>query len=296
MSSPIKNLERAIPLAPFYMILGMLLVPIMDGTAKVLVTTYPVEQVVWGRYFFHLITLIPLFVILRQKPSLKPKRIKLQLMRALFLLADTALFFGALFFIPLANGTAVFFTSPLIMTALAPLILREKVGYHRWGAVLVGFVGALFVLKPSADGEFIGYLMALGSAVFYALYLLLTRKLSNSSTPLDTLLFTAIVGTVIMSLFLPLNWVMPDTKGWLLMLMTGLLGTLSHFFIIKALDRGDASHLASLMYAEIISATIFGVIVFGDFPGLLTWIGMIIVVISGLYILKRQQKSANVDT
>lgn len=277
-------------LASFYMILGMLLVPIMDGTAKVLVATYPVEQVVWGRYFFHLITLIPLFLFLRQKPSLKPKRIGLQLTRALFLLADTALFFGALFFIPLANGTAVFFTSPLIMTALAPLILREKVGYHRWGAVLVGFLGALFVLKPSADGEFIGYLMALGSALFYALYLLLTRKLSNSSTPLDTLLFTAIVGTVIMSLFLPLNWVMPDTKGWALMLITGLLGTLSHFFIIKALDRGDASQLASFMYAEIISATIFGIIVFGDFPGILTWIGMTIVVISGLYILKRQQK------
>lgn len=281
-------------LAALYMILGMLMVPLMDGTAKILVASYPVGQVVWGRYFFHLITLMPLFLIFRQKPSIKPAKLSLQFSRALFLLGDTALFFGALFFIPLANGKAVFFASPLIMTALAPLILRERVGRHRWIAVLVGFSGTLFVLNPNADGELIGYLLAFGSAAFYAIYLLLTRKLSTSSTPLNTLLFTALVGTIIMTVFLPFNWVTPDTTGWMLMLATGILGTLSHFFIVKALESGDASQLAPFSYAEIISATVFGIMVFGEFPDPLTWIGISIVIASGLYILKRERKRPSI--
>jgi len=272
------------------MVLAMLLVPLMDGTAKLLISNYPLVQVVWGRYFFHLLTLSPLFIIFKQKPSLFPKRIGLHLTRALFLLGDTALFFGALLFIPLANGKAVFFVAPLIMTALAPVILKEKVGLHRWAAVIVGFSGTLFILNPEAEGESLGYLMAFGAASFYAVYLLLTRKLTTASSPLNTLLFTAIVSTIVLSCLLPFDWVMPDLNGWLLMLATGLLGTLSHFFIIKAFEGGDASQLAPFTYAEIISATLFGVIVFGDFPGISTWGGICIVAASGLYILRRERK------
>jgi len=256
-----------------------------------LVKDYPVLQVVWGRYFFHLLTLLPLFFIFNERINLKPGKIKLQLTRALFLLGDTALFFAALAFIPLANGKAVFFVSPLIMTALAPFVLNEKVGRHRWIAVLVGFSGTLFILKPEAEGEWAGYLLAFGSAVLYAIYLLLTRKLSAAASPLGTLLFTAVTGTAVMSFFLPLNWTAPDVAGWGLMLTTGLLGTLSHFFIIKAFEGGDASKLAPFAYAEILSATVFGMIVFNQFPGILVWVGISIVVSSGLYILKRERRN-----
>ena len=289
MTSFAGNSAKSARLAPLFMILGMLLVPVMDGTAKLLVRDYPVLQVVWGRYFFHLLTLLPLFFIFGERLSFKPAKIKLQTIRALFLLGDTALFFAALSFIPLANGKAVFFVAPLIMTALAPFILSEKVGWHRWGAVLVGFSGTLFILQPEADGQWLGYLLAFGSAAFYAVYLLLTRKLRSAASPLNTLLFTAMVGTVIMTVLLPFDWRTPDLTGWLLMLATGILGTLSHFFIIKAFEGGDASHLAPFTYSEIISATIFGVIVFGHFPGTSTWIGISIVMASGLYILKRER-------
>ncbi len=267
----------------------MLLVPVMDGTAKLLIVDYSLGQVIWGRYFFHLLSLIPLFILLKQKPTLRPKKTGLQLARALFLLGDTALFFAALFFIPLAMGKAIFFAAPLIMTALAPLLLNEKVGYHRWGAVLIGFSGTLFIINPGPGGDVFGYLLAFGAAAFYAIYLLLTRKLSTSSSPLNMLLFTAVVGTVIMTFVLPFIWIMPDLKGWLLMLATGLLGTLSHFLLIKAFEKGNASSLAPLSYTEIVSATIFGVIVFGNFPDLWTWIGISIVIASGIYILNRQR-------
>ncbi len=289
MISNDKSANSKAALAPIYMILAMLMVPLMDGTAKLLVVDYSVTQVVWGRYVFHLITLLPLFFLAREKPSLKSGKPVLQTTRALLLLGDTALFFAALSFIPLANGKAVFFVAPLIMTALAPIVLKEKVGLHRWLAVLVGFSGTLFILQPQDDGEFIGYLLAFGSAAFYALYLLLTRKLVRDSSPLNTLLMTAIVGTGIMSLLVPFDWQAPDLPGWGLLLLTGLLGTVSHFLIIKAMEAGDASHLAPFAYSEIVSATLFGVIVFGHFPGLSTWIGISIVMASGLYILHRQR-------
>lgn len=278
-------------LAPTYMILAMLLVPLMDGTAKLMVAEYPLTQVVWGRYIFHLLTLLPLFYLAKERPSLSTGKRKLQITRGLFLLGDTALFFGALSFIPLANGKAVFFAAPLIMTALAPLILKEKVGIHRWGAVLVGFSGTLFILNPNAEGDFIGYILALGSAAFYAIYLLLTRKLSTDAGPLNTLLMTAVIGSVLTSFLLPFGWKAPDLYGLGLMIAMGALGTLSHYFIIKAFEGGDASQLAPLTYSEIVSATIFGMVVFGHFPDLMTWIGISIVIASGLYILHRQRHS-----
>ncbi|MEH6494953.1 MAG: DMT family transporter, partial [Pseudomonas marincola] len=153
-----------------------------------------------------------------------------------------------------------------------------------------GFSGTLLILQPEADGEWFGYLLAFGAAAFYAIYLLLTRKLAATSSPLNTLLYTAIIGTLIMSIVVPFEWTTPDLRGWLLMLATGVIGTLSHFFIIKAFEGGDASHLAPFTYSEIISATLFGVIVFGQFPGISTWIGISIVMASGLYIFKREQK------
>ncbi|MEH6474887.1 MAG: DMT family transporter [Sneathiella sp.] len=293
MINSAKNSAKSARLAPLFMITGMLLAPIMDGTAKLLVEDYSFSQVVWGRYFFHLLSLLPLFLLFGERPTFARAHIKWQTIRALFLLGDTALFFAALAFIPLANGTAVFFVAPLIMTALAPLVLSEKVGWHRWAPVLVGFSGTLLILQPEADGEWFGYLLAFGAAAFYAIYLLLTRKLAATSSPLNTLLYTAIIGTLIMSIVVPFEWTTPDLRGWLLMLATGVIGTLSHFFIIKAFEGGDASHLAPFTYSEIISATLFGVIVFGQFPGISTWIGISIVMASGLYIFKREQTQPN---
>lgn len=270
----------------------MLLVPVMDGTAKFLTKDYDVAQVVWARYVFHLITLIPLLIFSGQLQRAWPKNLRLQITRAAFLLGDTFLFFAALALIPLANGKAVFFVAPLIMTALSPWILKEKVGLRRWSAVAVGFVGALVILRPDLEGISWGYALALGSAILYALYLLYTRKLSQSSPPLVTLLVTALFGTAVMSVIVIFYWKMPDLNGWGLMLVMGALGTFSHYLIIKAFEFGEVPMLAPFTYAEIISATLFGLIVFGQFPELWTWIGIVIVVASGIYISQREWKKS----
>jgi len=272
------------------MVTAMLLVPIMDGTAKLLMQKFDVVQVVWARYAFHFLTLIPLLAISGQIELSVPANFKLQLVRAMFLLGDTFLFFAALALIPLANGKAVFFIAPLVMTALSPLILKEKVGRRRWTAVGIGFLGALVILRPDVQGISWGYALALSSAVLYALYLLYTRKLAKSSPPMVTLLVTAIFGTVIMSVAVPFYWTGPDLTDWLLMLAMGALGTLSHYLIIKAFEWGEMPMLAPFTYAEIVSASLFGLIVFGQFPDPWTWIGITIVIVSGIYISRREFK------
>lgn len=268
----------------------MLLVPVMDGTAKLLTQSFDVVQVVWARYAFHFLTLIPLLAMSNQIEFCIPKNFKLQIVRAAFLLGDTFLFFAALALIPLANGKAVFFVAPLIMTALSPFILKEKVGQRRWTAVFIGFAGALVILRPDIQGISWGYALALASAALYALYLLYTRKLAKSSPPLVTLLVTAVFGTAIMSAVVPFYWTAPDLTGWLLMLAMGALGTVSHYLIIKAFELGEMPMLAPFTYAEIVSASIFGLIVFGQFPDLWTWIGITIVIASGIYISRREFK------
>ncbi|MEH6497646.1 MAG: DMT family transporter [Sneathiella sp.] len=272
------------------MVIAMLLVPVMDGTAKLLTQSFDVVQVVWARYAFHFLTLIPLLAMSNQIEFSIPKNFKLQIVRAAFLLGDTFLFFAALALIPLANGKAVFFVAPLIMTALSPFILKEKVGRRRWTAVFIGFAGALVILRPDIQGISWGYALALASAVLYALYLLYTRKLAKSSPPLVTLLVTAIFGTAIMSAVVPFYWSSPDLTGWLLMLAMGALGTVSHYLIIKAFELGEMPMLAPFTYAEIVSASVFGLIVFGQFPDLWTWIGITIVIASGVYISRREFK------
>lgn len=266
----------------------MLLVPVMDGTAKLLTQNFHVVQVVWARYAFHFLTLIPLLVVSGQIEIRIPANLRLQLVRAAFLLGDTFLFFAALTFIPLANGKAVFFIAPLVMTALSPLILNEKVGRRRWVAVIVGFLGAIVILRPDVQGISWGYMLAIGSAVLYALYLLYTRRLAKSSSPMVTLLVTAVFGTAIMTAIVPFYWTAPGTKDWLLMLAMGSLGTLSHYLIIKAFEWGEMPMLAPFTYAEIVSASIFGLIVFGQFPDLWTWVGIAIVIVSGVYISQRE--------
>jgi drug/metabolite transporter (DMT)-like permease len=269
------------------MVFAMLLVPLMDGTAKYLTSDYPVLQIVWARYAFHLLSLLP-FIIWKLRPGeLLPAPLTLQIIRALVLNADTFLFVAAMALIPLADGKAIFFAAPLVMTALAPLMLKETIGPRRIIAVVVGFIGALVIMRPDMQGIELGHALALGSAILYAIYMLLTRKVSGAGSILTTLAFPALVGTITLSFIMPFQWQAPDLNGWLLMLLLGALGAFSHYALIQAFYHSDAGTLAPFAYTEIISAVLFGLIVFDQLPDVWTWIGMAIVIASGLYVTFR---------
>ena len=286
-----KNVVTGISL----MLLSMTIIPIMDGLAKVLTADYPIAEVVWGRYFFHLLYLLPV-VIFRYGPSaLLPRHMGLQIIRGGLLLSSTVCFFAAIAEMPLADSLALVFIYPVIVTALSSILLGEKVGIRRWAAISVGFLGALVIIRPGFNNIDSGTIYAIAAGAIYALYVIATRKLSGSAPPLVTLTFTALLGAAIMSVWVPFEWVAPNSFDWSLMAAMGACAALGHFLLIKALDHAPASVLAPFGYSEIIMATIIGFVVFGDFPDAITWLGVGVITLSGIYISFRERK-ANILT
>lgn len=274
------------------MLAAMAVVPLMDGVAKHLSATFPVLQVVWARYIFHLLILLPVVLWRHGASALLLRNPWLQIVRGGFLLGSTLLFFTAIAVMPIADALALVFVAPLAVTALSPLVLGERVGPRRWTAVSVGFVGVLVIVRPGLGAFHPGMLLALGAGVVYAFYSLATRRLSGSAPPLVTLVYTALLGALVMSAVVPAVWTPPGTKAWLWMVLMGSLAAAGHFLVIKSFEHAEASLLAPLGYSEIVMATVVGYLAFGDFPDFWTWVGVAIVIASGVYVSLRERRVA----
>lgn len=270
-----------------WMLLTMLMFVSMDTCAKTLVQIYPTMQVVWARYFFQVVILL---VVLAPKLTtlVKTASLPFQLLRSMFLLGATLCFFTGLNTVQLAEASAIMYSAPLIVTALAPFILKEKVGIRRWVSVLVGFIGALVIIRPGQSALGIGAVWMLGAAASYACYQLSTRALSYQDSPLTTLFYSALLGALIMSVVAPFNFVMPDTTGWVIMFLAGLFGTIGHYCMIKAFTNAEASAIAPYTYSNLIWATLIGFFVFGALPDVWTYVGAGIIIAAGLYIMHRE--------
>ena len=281
------------PLAAILLILlGMVIVPFMDATAKGLSDDYHLVQIVWARYFFHFVLIAPLVLLRFGTKALTPPRMLAQVIRGGLLLASTALFFAAIARMPLADALALVFIAPLIVTALSPWILGEQVGLRRYSAVGVGFIGVLIIVRPGMGVFDLGALLAMAGGTTFAFYLLSTRRLSGTAPALVTLAFTALLGAVVMTLLLPFFWRTPEAGDLLLMLSMGLIAAIGHLCVIRAYEWAEASMLAPFSYSEIITMTLVGYIFFGDFPDFWTWVGIVVVCGSGIYISLRERKRA----
>lgn len=280
------------PLLGVSLLLGALvLMPLMDGVAKLLSTRYPVIEVVWARYFFHLAIMLPVVAWRYGLHTLALRHPGLQVLRGGFLLLATLTFFGAISLVPLADALALGFVAPLVTTALSRLVLKERIGPRRWAAVCAGFVGVVVVMRPGSGALQWGALLALGTGCAYACYSITTRYLSGSAPPLVTLTYTAMLGAVLMSAIVPAYWVTPAPGDLLLMLAMGLLAAGGHFLIIRAYEHAPASLLAPYGYVEIVTATTVGFVMFGNFPDAWTWVGVVIIVGSGVYIGVREGRA-----
>jgi len=271
-------------------LVAMTLVPMMDGLAKLLSARYPVMEIVWARYFFHLMILLPVVLSRYNRRDLLPKRPLLQVIRGGLLLLSTILFFAAIAVMPIADALALVFVSPLLVTALSPFLLGETIGPRRWAAVIVGFVGALIIIRPGIADIDTGTVLALSAGIVYALYMVATRKLSGTAPPLITLAYTALMGAIAMSAAVPFFWVAPTLDDLAMMMAMGGLAALGHYFLIKAVERAPVSLLAPFGYSEIVMATLIGYVVFGDFPDNWTWAGVAVIVVSGIYISLRERR------
>lgn len=263
----------------------------IDATAKHLLVTYPLVQVMWGRFFFHLLVVValtgPRFIT-----RLGTRVPALQAARSLLLLTTTGLFFAGLRTVQLAEASAIMFLAPIIMTVLSVPILGEMVGVRRWTGVAVGFAGAMIIVRPGGGFMEVGAALLLTAAVSNAAYQLITRKIRGVDHPMTTLFYTALAGTVVLSAAAPFAWVTPTWTDWGLMALTGVCGGLGHLCLIRAFQSAPAAAVAPFSYTGLVWATIFGFTMFGDLPDRWTAVGATVIAASGLYIFYREQSLA----
>ena len=265
-----------------------MIVPIMDAFAKHLSNSMDVFQIAWARYFFSAFFTLSLMIIFYRKTIVWSKNPKLQLLRGLVLAFSTLCFFYSISVISLPKALTLAFVAPITCTAFSPIFLNEKVGIRRWSAVLVGFLGALIVIRPGFIEVNLATLAAVSCGICYGFYFIITRKLSTSDNSLLTLLFTSVVGLLIMSIFTPYVWVKPSLNEWIIMALIGFIASVAHLFIIISLKYADASKLAPLGYTEIITNIIISYYFFHELPDNWTYLGLFIIVLSGLYISRRE--------
>jgi drug/metabolite transporter (DMT)-like permease len=267
-----------------FMLCTVMCFAVLETTAKYLTRFYPVPQVVWGRYTIHMLLMLVLLGPRMRLDLVRTAQPGSQLIRATLLLGSTLCNFGAVSVLPLAEVKAITFVSPLLVTLFAVWLLHEKVSRDKWLAVIVGFAGTLFIVRPGSAMLSPPAALALGSALCYSLYQIMTRRLSDDEDPLVTLFYTALVGFIAMSLFAPLISRPVTLPHLLLFLLLGSLGALGHYLLIRALELERASTLSPIGYLQLLWVTLLGFVVFGDLPDLQAVLGMLIIVGSGLYV------------
>ena len=272
-----------------WVILATFLFVTMDATVKALLRDgYELPQVIWGRYFFHVLLLV-IVLAPRIRTVAQSGNLKLQLTRSVLMLLTTSLFFAGLMFVPLAEASAMMLLSPLVVTALAMPILKEPVGPRRWAGVVLGMLGAMIIIRPGSEFISLGILLPAAAACSFAIYQVSTRYLSEADPILTTLFFTALVGAVITSMVAPFYWTPPSSKAWMLLITAGVCGGIGHFALIKALTLSPASIIAPYSYLNLIWATIYGFVLFAELPDMWTICGAAIITGSGLYVYHRER-------
>ena len=268
--------------------------PFMDTIAKYLSSELSFFQITWARYFFTVFFTLPFMFFFFRKNLTWSENPKLQILRGLTLLVANICFFYSISIISMAKALTLAFVAPLITTALSPIFLGEKVGIRRWTAVLIGFVGSLVVIRPGFLEFNLATIAALGTGCFYGIYLVITRKLHSTDSPLLTLLITGVVGAVIASFIVPFVWINPTPVQWSLLALMGIFACLGHILLIYSLKYAEASKLAPLGYSEIITNIIIGFYVFSDMPDKWTFAGLFVIILSGIYVWKREVKFKNI--
>ena len=260
----------------------------LDTAAKHVTQELPPAVAVFGRYAVAF--LISLAVVFRSGgPQLLVTRHPvLQAFRGVLLMVSTILNFIAMMHLQLAQTAAIFFTIPLWVCALSVPLLGEHVGWRRWLAVIVGFLGVLVIMRPGSDSFHWAMLLSIASSFCGAVYNIVTRKVGGSDRAETSLFYVGFVGAIAAATPLPLLWQTPHGLQWLLIIFMGLAGAIGHLMLIQAHRLAPASALAPFLYTQIVWMIIAGYLFFGDLPDLWTLVGAAIVVGSGLVLFARE--------
>lgn len=258
----------------------------LDATSKYLSQTFPVPMLVWARYTVHM-----LLMVIFLAPSMRAKLIATQrpfalTVRALMLVGTTGFAMAAFKIMPLAESTAFLFVTPLIVVILASWLLKESVSAGRWIAIVAGFAGALLIARPGGALSTEGVILISLAAACYSIYQVQTRHMSLTENTVTMLFYTALVGTVTMSLAAPLYWggPMPDAWQALSIASLGILGGTGHLCMTRAFRHAPASTLSPFLYGQLIWAMLLGWLFYDHLPDLLSVAGMAVIAGSSLSI------------
>jgi drug/metabolite transporter (DMT)-like permease len=282
-------------------IAAYLMFTVIDSCAKWLSQSgMPVGEVVFVRYAGQLILVSAFFLPTRGRELVRTRRPWLEVVRGLCLLLSTAFNFTAILFLPLTVTSSIMFTVPLLICALSIPILGESVGWRRWLAIVIGFVGILIVVQPGTAAFHPAAILSLASSLSAAFYYLLTRKLAGVDSVTTQQFYAALVATICVLPFVigSGQWTWPtDGAGWLAFIAIGSAALLGHQFVTTAHRFAPASVLAPFGYVQIIFMTASSWLIFGQPPDVWIYVGEPIVIASGLYIwLRERQLSRTVVT
>lgn len=271
------------------MLVGAAILTLNDALIKALAATYPTGEVLFLRGIF----IWPWILLFAMKSggfaSLRIRSIKGQALRGACVVGSAFLFITGLRHLTLTDAIAVSFTGPLFITALAPLVLGETVGLRRWLAVLVGFAGVLFMLRPGSAALQWAIVFPLGAAVFGGMRDLITRRIAGTETTVAVLAVTTTVVLLAGLATAPfVGWVLPQPSDIATFAVSGALIAVAHTLMIEAFRRGEAAVVAPFKYSSLLWATLFGFLMFEELPDLRTLTGALIIVLAGGYVLHRE--------
>jgi drug/metabolite transporter (DMT)-like permease len=254
----------------------------LDTLAKLMGRHYPTVELIWFRYTFHVVTMLLIGLPFLGFRLFRARNWNWQIGRGFILICSTTLSFVGLQLLPLAEFTAIAFITPLLVTLAAAQFLGEKVSRAQWVMVVLGFVGALVIIRPGSGIFGWAALIPLIMAGVYALFQVLTRKFAAHDDPVPTLFFSGLVGMVISSFAVPWVWKMPHAADWPPLIALGVMGAGGHLMLILAFRRAPASVIAPISYSQLVFAALLGLGVWRHVPDFFSLLGMAIILFAGV--------------
>ncbi|MBO9402223.1 DMT family transporter [Shimia sp. R9_3] len=311
-----QALTHRLPLGPLSAVIAVIFFSINDATIKFLSGDYALHQIVLIRSVIGLAILLAIIVPLQGGFGvLRTSRFGMHMLRGFCVVAANTTFFLGLAVLPLADAVAVFFVSPLLITAFSVLLLGEKIGPRRLLAVGLGMVGVLIMVRPGAEGFNAALLLPILAAVAYALLHVLTRKIGGTESAATMSVYIQLVFVVVsatvgatlghgawedkggeMLAFLLRSWHIPAAADWPLLVLLGIASAGGGFFISQAYRLSEASLIAPLEYVAMPIAVVVGIVLFGEWPTPASWLGMVLIIGSGLFVFWRETKLGDVPT
>ena len=273
---------------------GFFMFVCMDSLAKYLGGVMPITQAVWGRFFFHFIALVIYFFIFRPKINLT-KNFKIQILRSILMVTATFFMFNSLQRFDLVDIYVVFFSAPLIVAMLSAIFLKDVLSLKGLLLMVMSFGCIIFSLGPSMKVLSPELIFPLVPPLCWALYQFFTKLISGNNDPFASIFYTAITGTIIFTIYASLNWVpLEKNSHWLLLILLGLAGFISHFMLIYAIQLSNLSFVTNFQYSQLVWSTVINFIIFGVPIDINKIYGVIGIIIFGILFIRTEGKKKKI--